>query len=233
MANYLFNYFNLFNNARLGSIRAALDSEGCSWFLAKDVSAILGYANQTDAYRVHTKESDRKTLQYKVYRETRLASLWGNNDFSNKVFINEAGLYQMIMESELPGAEEFKDWVTHEVIPSIRKHGGYILGQERLEDPTELHKQIEELQARCEKESAGKAKLNGYLQQTEDLNYTLLGENKELKKQVDDLKEKLEALERENYLLKNPQPEIKGNNSEITFYVGEDGLLFPFDFKNL
>lgn len=232
MANYLFNYFNLFNNENLGSIRAALDSEGNPWFLASDVASLLNYQNLARAVMDHTEDSDRKALKYKAYTETVLATLWGKNDFMDKILINESGLYQMILESKQPVAKEFKRWVVREVIPSIRKHGGYILGQERLDDPTELHKQIEELQAEVEKQTAGKAKLNGYLQQTEDFYETLLGENKNLKAQVDDLKEKLDALERENYLLKNPQPETKGT-SEITFYVGEDGLLFPFDFKNL
>lgn len=114
-------------------------------------------------------EGDRKALKYKAYTETVLATLWGKNDFMDKILINESGLYQMILESKQPVAKEFKRWVVREVIPSIRKHGGYILGQERLDDPTELHKQIEELQAEVERKTVERVKLNDYLQPTERL----------------------------------------------------------------
>lgn len=60
--------------------------------------------------------------------------LWSNGDYTNKVFINESGLYSLILSSKLPSAKKFKRWVTSEVLPSIKKHGGYIANQEQLSE---------------------------------------------------------------------------------------------------
>ena len=60
----------------------------------------------------------------------------------NAVVINESGLYSLILSSKLPSAKEFKRWVTSEVLPSIRKHGGYIAGQEQLSESELLAKAL-------------------------------------------------------------------------------------------
>ncbi len=61
--------------------------------------------------------------------------MWSENDFREKIIISEAGMFQMIFESQTEAAATFRDWVYEEVLPSIRKNGGYIAGQEDL-DPS-------------------------------------------------------------------------------------------------
>ncbi len=121
------------------------------WFLGNDIARILGYKNPTKAFKDHTHENDRKRLSFKASNDSLEANtcseLWGTNDFSDKVLINESGLYCLIFGSHTEGAQEFKFWVTHDVLPSIRQHGGYIDRQEELEEASResLFKEIEKL----------------------------------------------------------------------------------------
>lgn len=96
------------------------------YFLGNDVANILGYKRPGDAIKQHIDEDDRKTLTYKAFGDLE-HSLWKGNDFSNKTFITESGVYALIFGSELPQAKEFKRWVTSEVLPAIRKHGMYAI----------------------------------------------------------------------------------------------------------
>lgn len=93
----------------------------------------LGYFNTSKAIRDHVDKDDLKTLKYKAYNVLGKASLWSGNDYSDKSIINESGLYSLILSSKLEKAKPFKHWVTAEVLPTIRKTGGYInQGQEDL-----------------------------------------------------------------------------------------------------
>ena len=74
-------------------------------------------------------------MKYKARSDSERADLWGENDFMDKIVISEAGMFQMIFESQTELAAAFRDWVYEEVLPSIRKNGGYIAGQEDL-DPS-------------------------------------------------------------------------------------------------
>ena len=103
------------------------------YFVGKDVAVILGYKNERDALSRHIDEEDVKTLKYKACRETRQAELWEGNDFSDKKFINESGLYSLIIGSKLPDAKKFKHWVTSEVLPTIRKHGAYMTDEKAFD----------------------------------------------------------------------------------------------------
>lgn len=94
--------------------------------MGKDVAEALGYFNTSKAIRNHVSEDDLKTLKYKAYNVSGEASLWKRNDYSDKSIINESGLYSLILGSKLEKAKEFKHWVTAEVLPTIRKTGGYI-----------------------------------------------------------------------------------------------------------
>ena len=103
--------------------------EGTPYFLGTDVADVLGYKNNRDALSKHVDLEDKQTLMYKDCRDLRQAKqlLWNKpNDFSNKVVINESGLYALIFGSKLPQAKQFKYWVTSEVLPAIRKHGAYL-----------------------------------------------------------------------------------------------------------
>lgn len=84
------------------------------WFVGKDVADILGYQNGSRDINRHVDEEDRQNYQ--------------NGTFGNRgvTVINESGLYSLILSSKLPQAKEFKRWVTSEVLPAIRKQGGFI-----------------------------------------------------------------------------------------------------------
>lgn len=119
----------IFNNEEFGEIRTVtIDDE--PWFVGKDVSTVLGYSNVNKAVAMHVDEYDKKVLDFKGFSQNRTTSaLWSGNDFSNKIIINESGLYALIFGSKLESAKRFKRWVTSEVLPAIRKTGGYKLPQ--------------------------------------------------------------------------------------------------------
>ena len=110
MSNQIF-YFAFCENQ---NIRTALIDEE-PWFVAKDICENLGYAIPHKAIRDHVFKEDV------LKRITPTKS--GNQ---NMLWVNEAGLYALIFGSKLEGAEKFKWWVQHEVLPAIRKHGAYI-----------------------------------------------------------------------------------------------------------
>lgn len=85
------------------------------WFVAKDVADILGYQNGSRDINRHVDEDDKLTSQVATAGQMR-----------NQTVINESGLYSLILSSKLPQAKEFKRWVTSEVLPAIRKQGGFI-----------------------------------------------------------------------------------------------------------
>lgn len=121
----------VFENAEFGQLRVIeIDNE--PWFLGTDVAKALQYSDKNKAVSMHVDEEDKKVLKYKAYDNSSEA-LWDrDNDYSDKTVINESGLYTLVLSSQLPSAKKFKRWITSEVIPSIRKNGGYIANQEGL-----------------------------------------------------------------------------------------------------
>lgn len=119
------NELMIFNNPEFGNIRT-MERDGAPWFVGKDVAEALGYSNSRDAVSTHVDGEDKATVAFHDGSQNR-----------NMVVINESGLYALVLGSKLPTAKKFKRWVTSEVIPSIRKHGGYINGQENM-TPDEL-----------------------------------------------------------------------------------------------
>lgn len=104
----------IFNNPEFGSIRS-VRKNGEPWFVGKDVAEILGY------------ESPRSAVSKKVDAEDRGVSKMATpSGIQEMTLINESGLYSLILSSKLPTAKKFKHWVTSEVLPAIRKTGGYI-----------------------------------------------------------------------------------------------------------
>ena len=99
-----------------------IEIENEPYFVGKDITEILGYSNSRDALYKHVDEEDKLTSQIATSGQNR-----------NMVVINESGLYSLILSSKLPNAKKFKRWVTSEVLPAIRKHGGY-LTQEKIEE---------------------------------------------------------------------------------------------------
>ena len=86
-------------------------------FVGKDVAMALGYKNPSTALQVHVDSEDKTSY---------LIQVSGSNYKANTLFVNESGLYALILSSKLPQAKAFKRWVTSEVLPQIRKTGGYI-----------------------------------------------------------------------------------------------------------
>ena len=109
------NEIQVFNNQKFGSIRV-VEVDGEPWFVGKDVATILGYSNTRDALDRHVDQEDKNTV----------VNPDGNRGNPNMIIINESGLYSLFFSSKLPGAKQFKKWVTGEVLPSIRKHGAYM-----------------------------------------------------------------------------------------------------------
>lgn len=103
-----------------------VDLNGEPWFVGKDVAAVLEYSNPRKALADHVDQEDKGV--------TKCDTLGGVQELT---IINESGLYSLILSSKLPTAKQFKRWVTSEVLPSIRKNGGYIAGPEQL-TPSEL-----------------------------------------------------------------------------------------------
>lgn len=123
----------IFQNAEFGSVRS-VTVNGEPHFVGKDVAEILGYSNTRKALLDHVDEGDKMdgvTIRDSIGRD------------QTPVFINESGLYSLILSSKLPTAKRFKRWVTSEVLPAIRRHGLYAV-DDMLNNPDAL---IEALQA--------------------------------------------------------------------------------------
>jgi anti-repressor protein len=128
------NQLKVFENPAFGKIRT-VTVKNEPWFVGKDVAQVLGYANHKKALIDHVDAEDKLqndgvTICDPLGRE------------QHPTVINESGLYSLIMSSKLPQAKEFKRWVTSEVLPAIRKNGGYIAGQENMSDQEILAKAL-------------------------------------------------------------------------------------------
>ena len=109
-----------FENMEFGKL-TVMEKDGEFFFIGKEVAEKLGYANTRDALVRHVDTDDKADVVFHDGRQRR-----------NMVSINESGLYSLILSSKLPQAKDFKRWITTEVLPSIRKNGGYIKNQENM-----------------------------------------------------------------------------------------------------
>lgn len=124
------NELQMFESAEFGKMRT-LVKDGDPWFVGKDVAEILGYSNTRDAMAKHVDDEDKNTVAIRD-------GIQGN---PNVTIINESGLYSLILSSKLLTAKKFKRWVTSEILPAIRKHGGYLTPdkvEEILTDPDSI-----------------------------------------------------------------------------------------------
>ena len=106
----------IFKNETFGEIRTMTNEKGETFFVGKDVAMALGYSNPLKALRVHVDDEDKGV--------TEMGTPGGTQKIT---FINESGLYSLILSSKLPQARAFKRWVTSEVLPAIRRTGRYEL----------------------------------------------------------------------------------------------------------
>ncbi|WP_298999648.1 phage antirepressor KilAC domain-containing protein [uncultured Dialister sp.] len=109
------NEITIFHSREFGDMRTLLKN-GEPWFVGKDVAEILGYKDTVNALKAHVDVEDK--TGWRITTPSR-----GKQTVTA---INESGLYSLILSSKLPGAKRFKHWVTSEVLPAIRKTGGYI-----------------------------------------------------------------------------------------------------------
>lgn len=108
------NEIKIFESPEFGKVRTA-EINGEPYFIGKDVAEILGYTNPRDALANHVENEDKATV-----------AIYDGSQNRNVTGINESGLYSLIFGSKMPKAREFKHWVTSEVLPTIRKTGGYV-----------------------------------------------------------------------------------------------------------
>lgn len=118
------NDVKIFENPEFGEVRTVvIDDE--PWFVGKDVAAALGYENPQKALRDHVDNEDKKMGERNV--TPSIKDSLGREQYP--VFINESGVYSLVFGSKLESAKKFKRWITHDVIPAIRKTGGYHVPQ--------------------------------------------------------------------------------------------------------
>lgn len=130
------NDIQIFKNENFGEVRVT-EVDGEPMFAATDVCGVLGYTNPSKAISDHVDEDDR-------YNQSLERG-------GNMLFINESGLYTLILRSNKPNAKPFRKWVTSEVLPSIRKTGSYTMAMprtyaealRRLADTVEEKEQIQ------------------------------------------------------------------------------------------
>ena len=107
----------VFDNSQFGSLRVVKDEQGEPWFVAKDVCHALVLGRQQDSTRYLDDDEKGECLVDTTSGQQKM------------VTITEAGLYSLILRSRKPEAKAFKRWVTHEVLPAIRKDGGYMVAK--------------------------------------------------------------------------------------------------------
>ena len=112
------NEIMIFNNPEFGSVRTVC-IDGEPWLVGKDVAEILGYKETAKAIRTHVDDDDKGV--------SILDTPGGKQQY---IVINESGFYSLVLSSKMPNAKKFKRWVTAEVLPTIRKTGGYVANED-------------------------------------------------------------------------------------------------------
>ena len=112
------NELQIFNNEEFGSVRT-VTKDGKTYFVGNDVAKALGYSETAKAIRTHCKGVSEMDIPT-------------NGGIQTMKMITEGDIYRLVIKSQLPQAEKFESWVFDNVIPSIRKNGGYIANQEQM-----------------------------------------------------------------------------------------------------
>ena len=159
------NQIQIFNNPDFGEIRTVV-IDGKPYFVGIEVAKALGYAVPKTATAKHVDSEDRLSTQIEYAGQNR-----------DIIVINESGLYSLIFGSKLDSAKKFKKWVTSEVLPSIRKTGGYGVPQTIPEQiqllaqgNVELNKRVDDIQAEVK---ALKDDMPVFLKDTKDIQNAL------------------------------------------------------------
>ena len=130
----------IFENAEFGKVRTMCNEQGEPLFCGKDVAEALGYGNPQKAIRDHVSFEDKGVNEMVTPGGTQRA-----------IFINESGLYALILGSKLESARRFRHWVTAEVLPAIRKQGGYMVVREEESDEVVMARALQIMSAALER----------------------------------------------------------------------------------
>lgn len=143
-------------------VRTITDENEQTWFVGVDVCDILGYASARQA--IAKLEEDEKKLEYVQHTSGQSRKTWN---------INEFGLYSLILTSSKPEAKPFKRWVTHQVLPSIRKAGKYTTDEEQKYE-ADLQKLVSEIESLKVKKEASQKQTNLYKKSIDDKTYEMI-----------------------------------------------------------
>lgn len=146
------NHLTIFRDDRFGEVRT-ITIEGEPWFVGKDVAEVLGYKEPSKAVRERVDPEDKG-----------VSDLDTPGGIQRTVIINESGLYSLILSSKLPSAKDFKRWVTSVILPAIRKTGGYIDGEENMNDDQLLAQAVIVAQRKLEERTAQLAAANSAIE---------------------------------------------------------------------
>lgn len=113
------NMIKIFESEEFGRVRTVIKN-GEPWFVGKDVAVILGYSDVNKAVAMHVDNEDKKL-------NDKTSSSFGQR---GATLINEGGLYSLILSSKMPRAKEFKRWVTANILPTLRRTGGYVANED-------------------------------------------------------------------------------------------------------
>ena len=144
------NKMMTFRNLEFGAIRTISNEQGEPMFCGKDVAEALGYKKPENAVAKHVDNEDKTTT---------LIQGSGSNYKTQAIFINESGLYALILSSKLESAKRFKRWVTSEVLPAIRKQGGYLIAKKGESDKDVMKRAMEIVKTTLAKREEQIAKL--------------------------------------------------------------------------
>lgn len=134
------NELQIFNNAEFGQIRT-VTKEDKTYFIGNDVAKALGYTETAKAIRTHCKGVSEMDIPT-------------NGGIQKVKVITEGDIYRLVIKSQLPKADEFESWIFDNVLPSIRKSGGYIAGQEEMSDTELMAKALLVAQKQIEQRNA-------------------------------------------------------------------------------
>ncbi len=186
---------DVFENEEFGTLRVFEDEKGNPWFVGRDVCEALGLTAKSIPSTLNRLEKYEKSLVRGVYDHTGKR---GGAQLA--LVVNESGLYSLVFKSNKKKAKTFKKWVTSVVLPSIRKNGGYIEGQENLskEDYNKLVGEINELRNEVHtlvqenaKERAAKLKVENYLHAEDMLYENLVNELSDIYGETEDYRHKI------------------------------------------
>ncbi len=124
------NELHIFKSSEFGQVRT-VTIDGEPWLVGKDIATALGYTNTRKALNDHVDDEDKGV--------TKCDTLGGAQEMT---IINESGLYSLVLSSKLPTAKKFKHWITSEVLPAIRRTGGYIANAETMTDAEIMSKAL-------------------------------------------------------------------------------------------